>query len=114
MGELLSRPDMTITNTTGAGAARPPRHHIFTQEERPWLKERGVDVDKYTLELTWGEHSAAHSGGEAGGWNARVKEFIGDETLLGRHYTRREILKFGAELRREYGFSSIKVMPFDR
>ena len=48
------------------------------------------------------------------GWNARVKEFIADEALLGRRYTRREILKFGAELRREFGFGSIKAGPFER
>jgi hypothetical protein len=110
LGELMARPDMKVTNLTGAGGARPPRHHIFVQEQRDWFQARGVDIDKYTLELTWGEHSAAHTGG----WNPRVKEFIGDEGLLGRQYTRREILKFGADLRREFGFRSIKVTPFDR
>jgi hypothetical protein len=110
VGELLSRPDMKITNTTAAGAARPPRHHVFIQEERGWFNARGIDIDKYTLELTQGEHSAAHTMG----WNARVKEFIADEALLGRPYTRREILKFGAELRREFGFGSVKAGPFER
>ncbi len=106
--ELLAQPGMKTTGTTGAGAARPDRHHIFVQEERQWFKDRGVDIDKYTLELTWGEHSAIHTGG----WNARVQQFIADEALWGRHYTRREILKFGAELRREFGLRSVKVGPF--
>jgi RHS repeat-associated protein len=108
MGELMQMPGMKLTNTTGAGAARPPRHHIFTQENRAWFKERGVDIDRYTLELSQGEHSAAHSMG----WNKEVQQFIDQEALWGSKYTPREILRFGAQLRREFGLRHHKAVPF--
>jgi hypothetical protein len=112
--ELMLRSDMKLVGANGAGAARPPRHHIFVQEQREWFAARGVDIDRYTLELSWGDHSAIHTGGAADGWNARVRQFIDDEKLLRREYTRREVLKFGAELRREFGLGNVKVVPYER
>jgi hypothetical protein len=108
--ELLLGRNVRVVGTTEAGAARPPRHHIFTQENREWFAERGVDIDRYTLELGWGEHSAVHSAG----WNQQVQDFIADEALFGRRYTRREVLKFGAGLRREFGLQGVKVAPYER
>jgi RHS repeat-associated protein len=106
--ELMGQPGMKVTGTTGAGAARPPRHHVFTQENRSWFQQHGVDIDRYTLELTQGEHTAAHSMG----WNKEVQSFIDQEALWGRTYSRREVLRFGAQLRREFGLRHHKVVPF--
>jgi hypothetical protein len=108
LAELRRLQGVGITNTTGAGAARPPRHHIFVQEHRDWFKARGVDIDKYTLELTQGEHSALHRMD----WNGAVQRFIDTEASMGRQWTRREILRFGARLRRQFGLQHAKVVSY--
>jgi hypothetical protein len=109
LAELQRLRGIEVAKTTRAGAARPPRHHIFVQKHREWFRARGVDIDDYTLEMTRGEHSAVHSRG----WDQRIDEFIDDEALLlGRQYTRRQILAFGAELRREFGLTHIKVRSY--
>ena len=59
--------------------------------------------------MTEGEHSAVHSTG----WNTKVQGFIDREAQLGRTYTRREILRFGAEMRREFKLKHLKVMPYE-
>lgn len=61
VAEELAKGRLRITNKVGAGAARSPRHHIFPQEDRPWFKSRGVDIDRYTLPLDQGTHSAIHT-----------------------------------------------------
>jgi len=56
---------MHITGPNGAGAARPPRHHVFPQENREWFSERNFDIDRVTVELDHGTHTALHTMG----WN---------------------------------------------
>lgn len=105
----LQRPQgVHFTNTTGAGAARPPRHHIFVPEHVDWFRSRGVDIDRYTLELTQGEHSAVHTLG----WNKDVQRFIESEKALGREFTRMEILRFGVRRRRRYHLQHVKVTHY--
>jgi RHS repeat-associated protein len=92
--------------------ARAPQHHLFPQAEREWFKARGVDIDKYTIRLDQGTHSALHHGqdlfGPGGWWNARIMERLRQaEGAVGRQLTPREILIQGARLRRE-------VFPLDR
>ncbi len=108
IGELLGEPGMKITRTTSAGAARPPRHHIFVQEQRSWFEARGVDIDRYTIELDPGAHSAVHTMG----WNRRWSEFKASEEFLGHPYTTREVLRFGAQLRREFGLRDYPLLHF--
>ena len=108
IGELLGEPGMKITRTTSAGAARPPRHHIFVQEQRSWFEARGVDIDRYTIELDPGTHSAVHTMG----WNRRWSEFKAAEEFLGHPYTTREVLRFGAQLRREFGLRDYTLLHF--
>jgi hypothetical protein len=105
---MLRRPDVRITNTTGAGAARPPRHHLLTQEYRDWFRQRGVEIDRYTVELTEGEHTALHTMG----WNDYIRRFVEREADLGRRYSPREILEFGIWLRRRFGLRHHKVAPY--
>jgi hypothetical protein len=46
------------------------------------------------------------------GWNREINRFIELEKTLGREYTRMEILRFGASLRRRYHLQKVKVMPY--
>ncbi|MBK8597163.1 MAG: DUF2380 domain-containing protein [Holophagales bacterium] len=109
IGELLGRQDVSVSGTTGAGAARPPRHHVFPQEFRDWFLDRGVEIDRFTLALDWGTHSAIHTMG----WNEAFKSFIARESILGRPYSRREVLQFGGQMRRDYGLRDVKVQGFE-
>jgi hypothetical protein len=97
-----------VTGPGGAGAARPPRHHIFAQEYRDWFEGHGIDIDRFTIELTQGEHTALHTMG----WNDQIERFIEREAQSGERYTRREILEFGVWLRRRYGLRGRKVGPY--
>jgi len=109
IGELLGRRDVSVSGTTGAGAARPPRHHVFPQEFRDWFFDRGVEIDRFTLALDWGTHSAIHTMG----WNEAFRSFIARESILGRPYSSREVLHFGAQMRRDYGLRDVKVQGFE-
>jgi hypothetical protein len=106
--ELVSSDNVHVTNKVGAGAARPPRHHIFVQEQREWFESRGIDIDKYTIALDQGTHSAVHTMG----WNKQWSKFIAREAKLGRQYTKREILAFGAQMRRQFGLRKEPLIHF--
>ena len=74
-----------MINTTGAGVARPPRHHVLPQEHRAFFEERGftgdLDIDNFTVELETAHHQAQHGGGNwqmgrewPGAWNQLVMD----------------------------------------
>ncbi|MCK6576324.1 DUF2380 domain-containing protein, partial [Myxococcota bacterium] len=94
-----------------------PKHHIFPQANRKWFAERGVDIDRYTIKITEGDHSALHYGGgpgKGGGfWNDEImRRLLKQEQRLGRQLTPREILRVGAMLRREAGLQHVKVEQY--
>lgn len=94
-----------------------PKHHIFPQQHRKWFNDRGVDIDRYTIKLTEGDHSALHFGGgkgKGGGWwnDQIMRELLKQEQRVGRQLTRREILREGARLRRRAGLRHVKVEPY--
>jgi hypothetical protein len=110
-----------VNGTTAyrAGATRPPRHHVFPQNDadKAWFKARGVDVDRYTLPLDEGTHGALHYGGgpgKGGGfWNDEImSRLMAREAALGRQLTRREILAIGAQMRRQF-VPGIKIIPYN-
>jgi len=48
--QLMARPDIKITDKIGAGATRPPRHHLFPQPYREWFWDNHrIDIDRYTI-----------------------------------------------------------------
>ncbi len=51
LGEGPTADGMKVTNTTGAGAAHPPRHHVLPQKWRRFFEERGfkgdLDIDNF-------------------------------------------------------------------
>lgn len=57
---------------------RDHEHHVLPQakEFRPFFKRLRIDVDKWVISLSEGEHSAIHSGGAEGGWNPLWKKWI--------------------------------------
>ena len=95
---------MKVTNATGAGTARSPRHHVLPQEHREFFEQRGftgdLDIDNFTVELDTAHHQAQHGGGNwqmgrewAGEWNQRVMFTLRNrEQQLGRRMTVAEIM----------------------
>lgn len=112
----MRRSGINETTRARAGVVRPDRHHIFPQAERDWFAQRGVDIDRYTLQLDWGTHSALHYGGgpgRGGGfWNNTVMQRLHDaESAAGRQLTQREILAIGAKMRKEFA-SGFRAIPY--
>jgi hypothetical protein len=107
--QLMSRPDVKLTDTKGAGATRIPRHHLFPQPYREWFRDHKIDIDRYTIEMTWGWHSAIHTMG----WNRKVREFKDLEALRGKPYTRMHIFRFINELRRDFNLKGRKILPYE-
>jgi hypothetical protein len=105
LGEGPTTDAMKVTNTTGAGVARRPRHHVLPQEKRAFFEERGftgdLDIDNFTVEMEAADHQAQHGGGNwkegrkwPGEWNQLVMERLrAREQLLGRRLTTSEILQ---------------------
>ena len=101
------------TGTTGAGLARPPRHHVFPQEYQSFFEQRGLqDIDEFTVDLEEATHQAIHGGGDwrrgrawPGEWNTNImRELIEAETRQGGALlTREQILEIGRNLMRRYG-----------
>ena len=48
------------------------QHHLFVQEFREWFRSKGIEIDNYTVTLTWGQHSAVHSTGWNPTWSAWI------------------------------------------
>jgi hypothetical protein len=99
LGEGPTTDGMKVTDASGAGAARPPRHHVLPQGERRFFEERGfrgdLDIDNFTVEMETAEHQALHGGGDwklakswPGEWNRLVMDRLRSrEQVLGRPVT---------------------------
>ena len=115
LGEGPTTDAMKVTNTTGAGAARSPRHHILPQEKRPFFEERGftgdLDIDNFTVEMEAADHQAQHGGGNwrigrtwPGEWNQLVMQELRErEERLGRRLSVAEIMREVERLMRRRG-----------
>jgi hypothetical protein len=113
LGEGPTTDAMKVTNATGAGLARPPRHHVLPQEHRPFFEQRGftgdLDIDNFTVELETAHHQAQHGGGNwvqgrswAGEWNRLVMDKLrGNEERLRRRMSVPEILNEVVSLMRQ-------------
>ena len=112
--DALERGAISVTTRMRAGVVRPDRHHIFPQAFRDWFTRRGVDIDRYTLQLDRGIHSAFHYGGGpgrgGGWWNNTIMQRLHDAgAAAGRQLTNGEILMIGKRLRDRYA-PGIKVI----
>lgn len=79
-----------------------------------FFAERGFyNIDDFTMPLDEAIHQAIHKWMGWGRWNDVILSRIVDlESSLGRLATPREIMRFGAQMRRAAGLSNIKVIPF--
>ena len=72
LGDVIEAADVPLEVTARHPLLRSaPKHHVFPQARRNWFKERGIDIDMYTIQLDEGTHSALHYGGgpgAGGGW----------------------------------------------
>ncbi|PTL77514.1 DUF2380 domain-containing protein [Vitiosangium sp. GDMCC 1.1324] len=105
---------MRVTGKTGAGMARPPRHHVMPEEFREWFERRGftgeMDINEFCVELEEAHHQAIHGGGNwklgrtwPGEWNRMVMKALYDaETRAGRMLTRNAILRIVAKNMKRY------------
>ncbi|WP_437962692.1 RHS repeat-associated core domain-containing protein (plasmid) [Sorangium sp. So ce119] len=88
------------------------RHHIFPQKFKTFFQARGVDIDKFTVEISQGHHlSSVHGRGELntpGRYNQRWAEFI--ET--NPNATAKDIYQFGGRLMDEYGLNRLPIVPY--
>jgi hypothetical protein len=113
--EALETGTIYRTSRYRAGASKPPDHHIFPQEHRDFFGQRGIDIDRYQVRLTQGVHEALHYRlpGEGGGgfWNNEIMgRILAQEGALGRQLTAREILRTGAQMRRDF-IPGVKLLP---
>jgi len=105
LGEGPTTDGMKVTNATGAGVTRKPRHHVLPREKRAFFEERGftgdLDIDNFTVELEVADHQAQHGGGNwemgrkwTGEWNWIVMQSLEKrEIKLGRRLTVVEVMK---------------------
>jgi hypothetical protein len=123
LGEGPTTDAMKVTNATGAGAARAPRHHVLPQEKRAFFEERGftgdLDIDNFTVELEVADHQAQHGGGNwkmgrewDGEWNGMVMRTLEDkEETLGRRLTVVEIMREVERLMRKREIP-VRFLPY--
>jgi len=81
---------------------------LFVQDHREWFRAHDVDIDRYTMELGVGEHTAVHTMG----FNQRWDEFVAAEASRSTPYSTREVLAFGAKLRRDFKLEGHPLVPF--
>lgn len=90
-------------------------HHVFPQARDLARKfaDRGIDIDKYTLELPEAVHRCIHSGkgfGPGGRWNKAWKDFFDKYPDA----TPEQIYRHAGELIHEFGIDGIPVVPYPR
>jgi hypothetical protein len=123
LGEGPTTDAMKVTNTTGAGAARSPRHHVLPQEHREFFEKRGfkgdLDIDNFTVELDTAHHQAQHGGGNwqkgrewVGEWNRMVMDTLRNhESRLSRRMNVADIMHRVELLMKERGIP-IRFVPY--
>ncbi len=88
------------------------RHHIFPQKFRDFFSARGVDIDKFTVELSQGRHlRSVHGRGDVmtpGRFNQRWADFI----EANPNATAKDVYQFGGMLMDEFGLSKLPIVPY--
>ena len=115
--EALEIGEINAATAQRAGVVRPPQHHVFPQAERPWFAERGVDIDKFTVNVDQGTHEALHYGGgpgKGGGWwNEQIMKTLTErEAALERKLTPQEIEVVGKLMMSRAKISDLPILPY--
>lgn len=104
-----------VANGTRIARRATRFHHVFPQAADLARKfaQRGIDIDKYTLEIAEDVHRCIHSGkgfGRGGKWNKAWKDFFEHNP----NATPEEIYKHAGKLIYEFGLDGIPVVPYPR
>lgn len=96
--------------TARAAFPRSPLHHVFPQAKniQKWIASRGINIHKYVVELSEGEHSAVHAKGV--NWNDAWKEFM----KTNPNATEQEIFEFAGKLMDKYKISDAPLTNYTR
>ncbi|MBN1205173.1 MAG: TIGR02269 family lipoprotein [Myxococcaceae bacterium] len=83
------------------------RHHVFSQEFRPWFERKKINVDEFTILLEQLKHRSIHRGERGGPWNAAWRKWI----LANDNATKEEIFRYAGQLIYEFELFG-PVMPY--
>lgn len=85
-------------------------HHLFVQRRRDWFRARDLDIDQFTVRITWGDHNAIHTVGPNGGlnWNDRWNEFID----ANRDASRMEVIEQMRRMRQEFDLENVPLQQY--
>jgi hypothetical protein len=83
---------------------------LFGDEEttKAWFKERGVNIDRFTVELTSGEHSAIHGLG----WDRELRNALERAESEGEALSARGIWDIGYRQMRRYRIANRPLIPY--
>jgi len=81
---------------------RTERHHLLPKQFKEWFRRKGLDIEKFKIDLEVGKHKAIHGkgGGEAwrNSWNMKWKSWIRNNPGA----TREEILEHMIQMRKDF------------
>ena len=101
----------TNKDKNSKGMSKLHKHHIYPQQFKSWFKGRGIDIDKFTIELEQSVHLKGVHGkglGELQGrWNQRWAEWIKGHP----NATKKEVEQFSQKLLKEYVLNTVPVKP---
>jgi hypothetical protein len=108
IAEAVEEGAIRRTTKCRAGATKSPDHHLFPQELRTEFADRGFDdIDSFLVRLDQGTHEALHyklpgDTLHGGFWNNEfLRRMLDEESRIGT-LNRRQILRIGAQMRRDY------------
>lgn len=117
MEEALEKGVVNKTSKRLAGVSKPPDHHLFPQELRDDLAKRGFnEIDSFLVRLDQGVHEAIHFKQstdvlKGGFWNNEFLRRMSAQEAISGQLNRREILRIGAQMRRDY-LPGVKLLSF--
>jgi RHS repeat-associated protein len=90
------------------GPLDPERHHIFPQTFEWYFNKKGIDIDKYTVELGQAWHKAVHRAG----FNIEWEMLIQFDEAMGGVLTPSDVFEIGVEMAERYGVIGA-VVPYN-
>jgi hypothetical protein len=88
------------------------KHHIFPQKYRDFFQGRGIDIDKFTVDISQNRHlRSIHGLGDAispGKYNQTWDNFI----EANPNATAKEIYQYGGRLMDGYGLNKLPIVPY--
>jgi hypothetical protein len=122
-GEALEEGGLEVDTPT-----KNPQHHVFPQNARDkrWYRERGINVDKYVVNMYEGEHQGLHGGGNfrlgrtwEKEWNREIRRRMQDAEYVkmatgGGRLTATEIEAIGRDMMKDYGIDHLPFQDYKK